>query len=534
MESDDKIDVFTSELFGGSSSVRDAYYDLQLAREYDSYDGNVLPFIIRTSATESGYATYYVDVETGESQGYIPYRASNISADGYFVYQDKNGKYGVGGTNGLPEQRPTVVALPSGVKYVPYSTPVRLELDQDTNWTIVSGVLPSGLALDAGTGVLSGVPMASGNFAFSVRMGTSDAAAEYPMTLVIEDNTNAAVQRPNDYPITDPVGTPDPYDPNHFYKFDYRTEVLRIDGPYYEFMRLLIDGKEKVRGVHYEVREGSTVITIYGETFEEVGTGTHTIAAEFREGGEPDGTLKTVAQNYTIQMPSYPSYPSNPGTNNNYVPSTNPTPSKKPESIPATDPTPDPSTETSQTGNFPFGDVLSSDWFYDDVKWAYEEEMMTGVSDTRFAPEENISQATIVTVLARLAEVDLTAFSEASDPTVENGMWYSAAAVWAKQSGLLPDYSTFTGEEHTSREEMAIMLVKYMRSLGMSEIQPENVVEFSDADQMSSAGNAAFQVLYRDGIFKGVGDKHMDPGGVTSRAQFAALIHRISVFVETK
>ena len=527
MESEDKIDVFASELFGGSSSVEDAYYNLNRAKQYgyDDYNGNILPFVIRTSGTDSGYATYYVDIQTGNSTGYVPYRASNINEDGYFIYQDTNGKYGIGGTNGLPVGNPT---LADGVKYVPYSCFLGNTLNGGyTGYEISSGVLPSGLTLNAKTGEISGVPMASGKFAFSVIIGTADGAAEYPLTLVIEDNTNTAVQKPNDYPITDPVGTPDPYDPNHFYKYDYLTENLRIDGPYFEFMRLLIDGKEKILNVEYEVHEGSTVITIYGETFETVGPGTHTIAAEFREGGKTDGTLKTVAQNYTIQMPS------NPGSNNNYVPSANPTP--KPENKPAvTSPsTPDSKPDTTRPSGFPFEDVRPSDWFYDDVKWAYERKMMTGVSDTRFAPEEDISQATIVTVLARLAEVDLTTFSEMNDDsTIESGKWYSEAAVWAKQSGLLPDYSTFMGEEKIPREQMAIMLVKYMQSLGVSTAQSDNVVEFADVDQMSSAGSAAFQTLYHAGIFKGVGNNRMDPNGMTSRAQFAALLHRISVFAQ--
>ncbi len=43
---------------------------------------------------------------------------------------------------------------------------------------------------------------------------------------------------------------------------------------------------------------------------------------------------------------------------------------------------------------------------------------------------------------------------------------------------------------------------------------------------------AAFQTLYRKGIFKGAGDLRMDPKGATTRAQFVALVHRINLMLE--
>ena len=45
-------------------------------------------------------------------------------------------------------------------------------------------------------------------------------------------------------------------------------------------------------------------------------------------------------------------------------------------------------------------------------------------------------------------------------------------------------------------------------------VQPENAVTFPDADQMSNAGNATFQILYWDGIFKVVSENRMDPIGM--------------------
>jgi len=426
--------------------------------------------------------------------------------------------------------------LTSGVKYVPYSYTVKSIIDAEgierIQYTLPAGTLPSGLTLNGETGEIAGVPMANGTFTFTVRqdyVGVID-GIEYSgggsqaYTLVIETNSNQAVQRPNDYEITEPIGTPDPGSPNSFLLDSYRDETLVINGPYQEFMRLLIDGRELTRDRDYTAREGSTVITILAQTFEKYGEGTHTVAAEFREGGKKDGKLKTVSQNYTVKLRQ-----TNPGGGSSGSSSggtsSKPKPSKPSKPTTPTTPTP-PVTPTPPA--MPFSDVAPGSWYYDDVKWVYDGQIMTGVTATAFAPETNISQATIVTVLARVAGVDLTQFSGAADSVIESGKYYSEAAIWAKQSGLLPDYSTFTGEETISRDQMAIMLVKYLRSMGKDTTPPAQAVTFADASLMSADGNNAFQVLYQRNIFRGIGEGRMDPGGFTTRAQFAALVRRVS------
>lgn len=159
---------------------------------------------------------------------------------------------------------------------------------------------------------------------------------------------------------------------------------------------------------------------------------------------------------------------------------------------------------------------------------------MIGESEDTFAPDKPISQATIVTVLARLIKIDLTQFDGVSYDDVTPGQWYTNAAIWAKQSGMLPDYSTFTGTAELSRDGMAIMLVKFLRSMGIDTNVPVDNIVFEDADLMTEEGREAFQILYHFGIFRGVGGNRMDPLSSTTRAQFAALMHRISIFIESK
>ena len=103
-ETTEEIEVFTSAIKDSpevwNALDRLTYY----GEEYDGYTGSTLPFVIKSG---SGYATVYADFQTGKAEGQIPYRASNINDDGWFVYQGSNGWYGFGRTgNGFLDAVP--------------------------------------------------------------------------------------------------------------------------------------------------------------------------------------------------------------------------------------------------------------------------------------------------------------------------------------------------------------------------------------------------------------------------------------------
>lgn len=428
--------------------------------------------------------------------------------------------------------------LVDGVKYVPYSCVIQTNNMYGSDavvFELVEGTLPSGMILKQ-NGELYGVPQAAGTFTFTVQMSYNGAVADTAeFTLIILDNTDINVWEATDsnYEVVEYVGD-ETNNEGHFLLEDYQDELFWTSGSYGYFIDFWLDGKKLTDGKDYFSEEGSTKITIYAQTLQNAGTGTHTIAAEFREGDPETGTLKRAAQNYTIESssvtPGDPGYTGRPseGNSSNSSNSTNNTTNNTANNNNTTIPT---DTKPSEQV-WPFIDVTLPDWFYGDVKWAYENSYMVGVSDTLFAPKDPINQAIIVTVLARMANIDLSQFEEVSYDSITPNQWYTNAAIWAKQAGMLPDYTDFVEVGGLSRGQMAIMLVKYLRSMGMDTSLPEVLVTFDDADLMTQEENDAFQVLYHYGIFRGVGGYCMNVAGTTSRAEFSALIHRVSVFIE--
>lgn len=103
-ESTEPIEVFNGST-GDDPSIYSSIDRLRYyGEEFDGYTKSVLPFCLNTG---SGLATVYADFDTGVAEGQVPYRASNITEDGWFVYQNANGWYGFARTgNGFLDVAP--------------------------------------------------------------------------------------------------------------------------------------------------------------------------------------------------------------------------------------------------------------------------------------------------------------------------------------------------------------------------------------------------------------------------------------------
>lgn len=438
----------------------------------------------------------------------------------------------------------TTTSVVDGVKYVPYSSVIQtnnMYHDDAIAFQLVDGKLPTGVSI-LPDGEIYGVPQEFGTFTFTVKAVYQHTVTGQPsqnkeladtatFTLTILDNTNENVWKKTStgYEVTEYIGTMGT-DVGDFTLDTYQTDVFWSNGELGYFVDFWLDGKKLIKNVDYLAEDGSTKITIYQQTFQNAGEGTHTIAAEFRENGE----LKTADQNYTIKLawtpPQYPNIPNIPNTPNTPNTPSIPGISNKDDQPDSSDKTEQPE-EPANTVETIFHDVQKDGWYYSDVSWAYEKGLMRGMGDDTFAPETMISMPMVVVTLARLSDADMTAYTDAVHSDVPAGQWYTEAAAWAKHSKLLGE-ELFSIEPPYARGKFAVILVNYLKFVGVDVSLPENLVEFSDSDEMTEEEYTAFQILHHYGIFNGVGDGAMQPQGATTRAQLAALLHRLSVFVE--
>lgn len=181
--------------------------------------------------------------------------------------------------------------------------------------------------------------------------------------------------------------------------------------------------------------------------------------------------------------------------------------------------------ETPAPVALPFTDVKSGNWFYDAVKYAYEQGLMTGTSATTFAPNGTMNRAMIVTVLYRLEKSPaVTGASKFTD--VPAGQWYSDAVAWAAANKIVNGYdeTTFGPMNAVTREQMAAILFRYEQVKGLENVTlEENLNRFPDQNKISAYAIPALQWAVGQKIINGNADGTLDPTGTATRAQVAQI-----------
>ena len=180
-------------------------------------------------------------------------------------------------------------------------------------------------------------------------------------------------------------------------------------------------------------------------------------------------------------------------------------------------------------GKLPFTDVRESDWFYEDVAFAYENGLFAGTSDTTFSPNASMTRAMLVTVLYRLeGEPAVSGRSGFSDVTFNS--YYEDAVTWAADNGIVNGTSitTFSPNANVTREQMAAILYRYAQYKKYNTAASSSLNGFTDQASVSGYATASLEWAVAEKLVNGSAGKLMPTGNAT-RAQVAAILHR---FVE--
>ena len=175
---------------------------------------------------------------------------------------------------------------------------------------------------------------------------------------------------------------------------------------------------------------------------------------------------------------------------------------------------------------FPFVDVAKTSWYYGNIKYVWQHDIMNGVSDTKFAPESSMTRAMFVTVLYRLEgspSVEGLATPPFTDIGASNYSWAYNAIVWAYNTGVTKGTSatTFAPGAAITRQEIVTMLYRYAGSPAVS-----GSLIFGDSSVISSWARSAVQWANSIGIITGYPNGNFGPVDATTRGQMAAIVHR--------
>ena len=173
-----------------------------------------------------------------------------------------------------------------------------------------------------------------------------------------------------------------------------------------------------------------------------------------------------------------------------------------------------------------FADVADDAWYADAVRYVFEKGMMNGTSSTTFSPNETTTRAMIVTMLHRL-ENEPTA-SAAGFTDVASNTYYANAVAWAAANGVVTGVSetSFAPNDAITREQLAAILYRYAELKGYNVSASGSLSGYTDASQISSYATTAMQWANSTGLITGKTSTTLSPKGNATRAEVATILMR--------
>lgn len=178
----------------------------------------------------------------------------------------------------------------------------------------------------------------------------------------------------------------------------------------------------------------------------------------------------------------------------------------------------------SRPGFDNFTDVKGH-WAEDTLRWAYDNQLFSGVSSTRFNPDGTLTRGHMATVITNAfgatKTADISMFIDISPDD-----WCYEAIAKAINMGFLSGFgNAIVPNEYVTREEVAVSLAKVAGfRLGTS----ARLGQFSDAAEVSPYARDYMEAAVANGILSGYKDGTLRPKATITRAQFAKMMQNLA------
>lgn len=190
-----------------------------------------------------------------------------------------------------------------------------------------------------------------------------------------------------------------------------------------------------------------------------------------------------------------------------------------------------PAPTTTQAPQNKFKDI-ENHWAKDIIEKLTEENVINGVSENEFAPDENITRAQFATLVYRvlgLAKSNTSSFSDVAD-----NAWYAEAVNALSDAGVVSGSDgAFMPDSNITREAMAkILVAAYEYKLGRGDEKAE--LTFEDNGDISDWAVEAVAKAVNKSLLKGNESNQFMPKKNATRAEAASAINNLINGLEGK
>lgn len=171
---------------------------------------------------------------------------------------------------------------------------------------------------------------------------------------------------------------------------------------------------------------------------------------------------------------------------------------------------------------------ISTHWAKESIDYVVGRGLMSGNSETAFAPNSAMTRGMLVTALGRLAGVDTKAYTKNSFTDVKADSAYRPYIEWAYSKGIIQGIgnSQFAPDRAITREEIAVIFANYAKATCYTLPITREASVYADASVIGSAYKDAVKAMQQAGIMMGGSDNKFNPKGNATRAEVSSMLGR--------
>ena len=150
------------------------------------------------------------------------------------------------------------------------------------------------------------------------------------------------------------------------------------------------------------------------------------------------------------------------------------------------------------------------------------------MTETKFEPNSIMNRAMSLTVIYRLAgmpkaENQINIFND-----VEEGTYYYEAIIWAIENGIVNGVteSEFAPQDNVTREQLVAMLYRYVKTIGSISEESVNLSAYGDNTMISDYARGAFGWAVKTGLITGRTTSTLAPQSFVTRVEVATIMMR--------
>lgn len=171
---------------------------------------------------------------------------------------------------------------------------------------------------------------------------------------------------------------------------------------------------------------------------------------------------------------------------------------------------------------------IGAHWGKESIDYVVGRGLLSGTSETTFAPNTAMTRGMLVTALGRLEGVDTKLYTTNSFIDVKTDSTFRPYIEWAYKRGVVQGIGNqqFAPNRAITREEIAVIFANYAKATSYKLPVTREASTYEDASSIGSVYKTAVTAMQQAGIMMGGTNNKFNPKVSATRAEVSSMLHR--------